>query len=496
MSMFRRRLLQQKAKTCKIENGYSSLGYSQTIINDISNVLAMFVDGVQVTPSTTYNFGDTYGHQVVFIMNTEMTDASRLFYGCSTLEYSTCEGDFTKLETMSEMYGSCSSLIVPILNGDFGSVVSMNGMFSSCGQLTRVDFSGVTNSASLANMAYMFQYCHNLQTCNLSGLNTSSVTSMAQLFEQCFVLTTYYIPDTSNVSDMTSMFAGCYALTGITSMDTSNVEYMSSMFSGCIKLPSFRMAELNTSKVKYMNGMFGSCNKLASVDFTGIDASKVTTMSSMFDNCAALTTVVGLGTLNMPNLTSMYRMFYYCGNLESVEMPVTSASLTDMSYMFRNCSDLKTLDLTSLNTSGLLTLNSAFMYCSSLTTIDFTGLDLSKVTDMGSTFMGTYSLSTLTGFESMELSSVTTMNRMFYYSDISTVEFQSSLSSIADMQYMFDHCSSLTSVKMAGSINLTASVSNMFNGVTTTGIFEYNSSYDYNLIINQLPSTWTAQPIN
>lgn len=67
-------------------------------------------------------------------------------------------------------------------------------------------------------------------------------------------------------------------------------------------------------------------------------------------------------------------------------------------------------------------------------------------------------------------------------------------SKVKSMQYMFYNCSGLTEIKMGGDVIRVNNTYDMFTGVASAGTFYYNSAYDYSLILNRLPSTWTAIP--
>lgn len=99
--------------------------------------------------------------------------------------------------------------------------------------------------------------------------------------------------DTSSVTDMNSMFNDCYKLTsvdGLSSWDTSNVTNMNSMFHSCSWLTSVGdLSSWDTSSVTDMGGMFGYCSYLKSVgDLSNWDTSNVTSMDGMFYGCSRL----------------------------------------------------------------------------------------------------------------------------------------------------------------------------------------------------------------
>ena len=58
-------------------------------------------------------------------------------------------------------------------------------------------------------MSGMFSGCSNLTGADLSGLNTSQVTDMSNMFSFCNSLIDINLGDTSNVIDMSGMFSNC-----------------------------------------------------------------------------------------------------------------------------------------------------------------------------------------------------------------------------------------------------------------------------------------------
>ena len=72
--------------------------------------------------------------------------------------------------------------------------------------------------------------------------------------------------------------------------------------------------------------------------------------------------------------------------------------------MFRSCSSLTSLDLSSFDTSAVTSMNSMFRSCSSLTSLDLSGFNTSAVTDMSGMF---YFCSSLTSAAGLHLWDVT-----------------------------------------------------------------------------------------
>ena len=167
--------------------------------------------------------------------------------------------------------------------------INTNGITIIPNLVVEASFKG-SNTSNVTSMTNMFEDCVGLKELDVSSFNTSKVTNMNYMFFRCTSLTSLDVSsfNTSNVSGMTSMFGGCNSLTSLTlsSFDTSNVTGMTSMFGDCTSLTSLDLSKWDTSKVTDMNSMFSGCNGLTSLDLSKWDTSKVIDMGSMFDSCS------------------------------------------------------------------------------------------------------------------------------------------------------------------------------------------------------------------
>ena len=162
----------------------------------------------------------------------------------------------------------------------------------------------------------MFRDCTSLTSLDVSGFDTSNVTSMSSMFDQCSALTSLDLSgfDTSNVTDMSYMFNQCSALTSLdlTGFDTSKVTNMYAMFTTCCALTSLDLSGFDTSNVTNMSSMFKECSGLTSLDLSGFDTSNVTNMNRMFSSCWELNTIYCDDTWTCD---SSENMFYDCTDL-------------------------------------------------------------------------------------------------------------------------------------------------------------------------------------
>ena len=146
------------------------------------------------------------------------------------------------------------------------------------------------------DMSNMFYSCSGLTSLDLTGFDTSAVTTMESMFYSCSGLTSLDLSsfNTSAVTNMSSMFSACSGLTSLdlTGFNTSAVTNMGEMFSDCSGLTSLDLTGLDTSAVTNMIYMFSQCSALTSINFSGINTSAVTNMASMFSSCSGLTSLI------------------------------------------------------------------------------------------------------------------------------------------------------------------------------------------------------------
>ena len=130
-----------------------------------------------------------------------------------------------------------------------------------------------------------------------------------------------------------------------------------------------------------------------------IDVSNVTNMNYMFNNCSKLISLDGIENWDTSKVVNMSYIFYQCISLISVDY------------------------IKNWNVSNVTNMGSMFYYCKTLTSIDLSNWDTSKVTTMGSMFDGCSKLETLS---SINCSGITGTDNsgagMFGYSGISTLK--------------------------------------------------------------------------
>lgn len=193
----------------------------------------------------------------------------------------------------------------------------------------------------------MFEGCENLKTIDLAPLNTDNVENMSSMFEKCKSLTTLDVSclDASKVTGMTMMFSGCEGLKSldVSNFDTSKVEDMMGMFSFCESISELDLSSFDTSNVTDMSELVGYCSALKNINLSGFNTEKVETMEGLFTACKSLETV-DLSSFNTKNVTDVSEMFYDCEGLKKLDLSTMDfRKVTDDSDMFESCDSLTEL---------------------------------------------------------------------------------------------------------------------------------------------------------
>ena len=269
------------------------------------------------------------------------------------------------------------------------------------------------------NGSGMFAYLDNVSTLDLSGLDTSNMTSMSGMFYNSKSLTNIDLSgfDTSKVVTMTNMFDGCTNLENldVTNFNTSKVTNMYWMFSNLKKVTSLDLSNFDTKMVTDMVGLFRYCNSLKELDISNFNTSMVKTMTGMFLGCNSLTQL-DLSNFDTSKVVNMGHMFQECTNLKELNLSSFNASnVTDMSCMFMNCKSLVNLDLSSFNTSKVTNMSSMFDGCTSLKELDLFNFNTSKVIKMSNMFYECKNLKTIYVSDLWDMSNVTNSENMFRY---------------------------------------------------------------------------------
>ena len=253
--------------------------------------------------------------------------------------------------------------------------------------------------------------------------------------------------------------------------DTSHICYISTQQEG-------KKVQFNKD-CSYM--FYNNLNLTTLLGVSHFDTSKVTDMEYMFYNCSRLT-ALDLSSFDTSKVTDMHAMFNYCSRLTALDLSsFDTSNVTNMSFMFSGCKSLTSLNVSNWDTSNVTDMRLMFDKCSSLTTLDASHFDTSKVTDMSKMFSGCESLASL-DVSHFDTSNVTDMHAMFdgCASLVSLDVSNWDTSNVTNMTSMFNVCSNLTALDVShfDTINVT-NMDFMFNAcskLTALDVSQFNTS--------------------
>ena len=344
------------------------------------------------------------------------------------------------------------------------NVTNMRDMFGYCTSLKSLDLTNF-NTENVTDMYYMFYRCTSLESLDLTNFNTAKVTNMTAMFYKCSALKTIYASDkfvTDQVTEGTAMFSNCfnlkdytgskedhtYANCGPTGYFTYGRGY--AMFDNATETLTFSYKGFKPEGAYELNEGGNTpewISKNSYVKKVVFDASfanaRPASCYKWFCGCVNLAQIEGIEYLNTEEVTNMAWMFKGCSNLKSLDVSkFNTAQVTDMSYMFTHCWGLESLDVSRLNTENVTNMENMFLYCSNskLTSLDVSNFNTEKVTNMSCMFRGNSNLT------SLDLSNFNTQD-------------------VKDMSYMLMDCRGLTSLNLSGfNTPNVENMSGMFNG--------------------------------
>lgn len=490
------------------------------------------VNGITSTKNMFKNCTNLKSINLSGLDTSKVTDMSGMFDSCVSLAKADVSGfDTSKVTNMANMFDSCSLLSPDVSGFDTSKVTNMDRMFASCKALnldvSGFDTSNVTNMSfmlygndytavdvsnfvtnKVTDMSYMFGFDRKLKKLDLSNFDTSNVTNMESMFYESSSLEELDLSefDTSKVINVGEMFRGCESLT---KLDMSNCDFSKLDFSydvgmedidtfglnSCTSLEEIKCPldlvctnEYNPGNqyslpkiegkvwVDSSNKMYTSLpeNLKKSITLTSIDGEAfilyegdsgnahwelrgngklIITGEGDFESYvpwSAYTSQILSVQADIKGITSTASWFSNCSNLKEVDFTgIDTSKVTDMSSMFYFCNRIQSLDLSSLDTSSVTDMSSMFYYCEKLENLNVSSFDTSKVTNMDAIFSNCRKLPTL-DISNFETNNVTDMSSMFGYCmeleslDVSRFD----TSKVTDMSFMFTNCDNILTLNL------------------------------------------------
>ena len=481
-----------------------------------------------------------------------VTDMSHMFMDCQNLaSIDVSHFNTAKVTNMYAMFYDCylvTSLDVSRFNT--AKVTNMKSMFNHCARLTSLDLSNF-NTANVTTMGSMFSGCYFLTSLDLTSFSTEKVTDMILMFGYSNKLTTIYVGSgwtTDNVSQSGMMFTNCTNLLGgqgtaynsSNPMDktyahidggTSNPGYLSTgteayaCYSPTNTTLTFYYDKLRSTRstTTYDLPRFdldnyrapgwysdSTCRSVTRVVFnssfanfrpettdnwfadmenlqmiTGmknyLNTSNVKNMTYMFKNCKKLTSIDVSG-FNTAEVMYMGGLFDGCCSLTSIDVSnFNTDNVYEMAIMFADCVNLTSLDVSNFNTDNVIYMYGMFTDCENLTSLDLSNFNTDCVTNMNGMFAGCLNLTTL-DISDFNTANVTDMYAMFYncqnLTSLDVSHFNTA--NVEDMDIMFGNCCALTRLDVSHfNTDKLTSMNGIFGGcysLTSLDVTSFNTS--------------------
>ena len=261
------------------------------------------------------------------------------------------------------------------------------------------------NTSEVTNMDDMFTNCKLLTSLDLSSFNTSKVVYMGWMFSGCTNLRTIYVGDGWNTAAVTSssdMFWNCTSLVGGkgTTFDANHIDKAYAHIDGGPSDPGY-LTDINAPAEPEAYACYTSSNTTLTFYY---DTERYFRTGTTYDmnegmedpgwdtdgSYTSVTQVVFDPSFADARPTSTCSWFWGMTNLLSITGMdcLNTEDVTTMWGMFRNCSSVTTLDVSSFNTSRVTNMLGMFADCSNLTTIyGGDGWNTASVGTSGSMFL-------------------------------------------------------------------------------------------------------------
>lgn len=137
----------------------------------------------------------------------------------------------------------------------------------------------------------------------------------------------------------------------------------------------------------YFEGCVGAENATKVIIEESFNKFMPVTCLNWFYGLSKVTEIEGLGYINTSSVKTMSQMFRDCSSLTSLDLSsFKTSNVTNMSGMFRGCSALTSLDLSYFETDKVNSMRDMFNGCSSLTSLNFCNIYTNNTLDVGDMF--------------------------------------------------------------------------------------------------------------
>ncbi len=410
----------------------------------------------------------------------KVVDISNMFIGCTSLQSVALPENTPKLKGISGLFLKCPNLREAHLNINTSAVRYMTNVFAHCLSLESIDLSS-WNTSNVKNMRYMFRDCQSLKSLNISHFDMSNVTDASNMVYSKG-LQTLYLPQWAEPkidrdgtgSDARFYFHAPNAMVfvhkgeGETYKALSYIDYGKTVYCWDESKGEFEDVTYDTTTKGYKRIIEGDflpqldertlSEFYTYTDYTAADGNEEMVKVGLTEAFKAAINAGNSFTCNdytwnagdpLPNpapegmyggkkagsLEEMFRdlsevrtldvsnfdtryvedmrdMFSNCAKLEEIKFSplFVTENVVIMSHMFSGCASLTTLDLSDFDTHNVEWLEGMFMFCTKLQEITFSeNFTTEKVKSMGWMFYNCTSL------PAVDLSGFNTQNVMYFH---------------------------------------------------------------------------------
>ena len=182
-----------------------------------------------------------------------------------------------------------------------------------------------------------------------------------------------------------------------------------------------------------------------------VDLSFVSSVDELFGNNDYLVSVAFTPLFGSSNVNTMEKMFQYCTNLISVDFSsIDTSSVTSTYYMFLHDKKLTYVNMENLDFSSLKKATYMFSYCHSLTSINIDLKKATKIETMEGMFIECKSLISidLSNVQSLKLNRINSMLKKC--NSLTSVNLENFITDqVIYMNNVFESCTSLTSIDLS-----------------------------------------------
>ena len=203
------------------------------------------------------------------------------------------------------------------------------------------------------------------------------------------------------------------------------------------------------ARIAGLGGFFRDCTNLKKINnFGNFNGDKCSDWSYLFYNCSSLKSI-DLSDFRSGPAANWSHMFDGCTALETIVGLdlVSTSNATDMSYMFNNCIRLSDFDTSNFNTAKVTDMSYMFANCQSATHLDIGNFNTANVTNMSYMFNSCESI-LIPNLSSFNTAKVTDMTAMFSgCSKMVSIDVTSfDMNRVKGLTFMFANCPELITI--------------------------------------------------